>query len=117
MPSPDRWLFPNDSQVDRARRIALAYRDIITMTLAVFTDENGRLTDGRIEDLRTERDRLDKCCIEFGQSWVVRTRAPIDPEDFRPRLKSLSYSTSNRAHCETCTARATSGASSATARH
>lgn len=52
------------------------------MTLAVFTDENGRITDGRIEDLRAERDRLDERCTEFGQSWVVRTQAPIDPEDF-----------------------------------
>lgn len=65
---PKQWPWP-DNQVDRARRIALSYRQLIEMAL-----------DGKIDDPRAALDLVDAKWDNLGESWVTPTQPPIDPD-------------------------------------
>lgn len=63
------WPWPNDSREDRARRVALSYRQLVELIAA-----------GRIEDAGESLTRLDAKWSELGQGWVRPTHAPLDTD-------------------------------------
>jgi hypothetical protein len=63
----DPW--PTDSREDRARRVALSYRQLAELIIA-----------GRLPDPDAALRRLDEKWQELAQGWVVPTMAPLDPE-------------------------------------
>jgi hypothetical protein len=64
-----KWPWPTDSREDRARRVALAYRQLAELMIA-----------GQLPDPVASLRRLDDKWIELGQGWVVPTHAPLDPD-------------------------------------
>ena len=67
---PD-WPWPTDSREDRARRVALSYRQLVEMAIA-----------GRIPCLPDALAKLDERWCSLSQGWVKPTHAPLDPESW-----------------------------------
>jgi hypothetical protein len=64
-----RWPWPTDSREDRARRVALSYRQLVELIIS-----------GQLADPGAALRRLDEKWQELAQGWVVPTAAPLDPE-------------------------------------
>lgn len=65
------WPWPGDSREDRAKRVALSYRQL------VFD-----ITQGRIEDAAGELYRLDQEWAGYGVHWPIPGTQPVDPEEW-----------------------------------
>lgn len=63
MTRPDPWPWPADTQLERARRVALEYRDVLH-----------RLAPALVA-------RLDEAMTERGQGWVDARPIAHDPDD------------------------------------
>jgi hypothetical protein len=80
---PGRWPYPTDDATDRARRVALMYRERLR-TLG---------THGR-----AAADQCDEVAVGFGETWMVETPVVIDPDreltgDLAAELVRVSEST------------------------
>jgi hypothetical protein len=67
------WPWPTDTREDRARRVALSYRQLAELIIA-----------GRLPDPVASLRRLDDKWQELSQGWVVPTMAPLDPDAWLP---------------------------------
>lgn len=60
---PDRWPWPKESQIDRARRVAASYRHALQVTAPDVCEH------------------LDTAMRDFGQGWIAPGPQPYDDND------------------------------------
>ncbi len=74
------WPWPGDSREDKAKRVALSYRELVH-----------NIAQGRCDDPAGELHRLDQHWARHGVFWPVPNHQPVDPEAWLTAAELAHY--------------------------